>query len=112
MGQQGRAILQPMTIPAIRIATPADAAAFARLNALFNEVTLSETLAARHLTTCAERVLLAACEDMCRAASVNNIMICTGHHNHAAQRLYRGMGFVDDDIRLRKSLVGENPAPS
>ena len=42
-----------------RLATPADADAFIRLNALFNDVTLTRAQAAKNLATCAERVILA-----------------------------------------------------
>ena len=134
-----------------RLATPADAAEFVRLNALFNEITLPLDLAAKQLAQCAERVILAevdgqpvgfACllilqmvcyadlgaevtelfveqaqrgqgigrmllqhaERICRAAGATNITICTGFDNAPVQRLYGHFGFVEDDMRLRKSL--------
>ena len=134
-----------------RIATPRDAADFIRLNAIFNEITLTQAQAAKNLATCTERVILAevdgravgfACvlmlqlvcypefgaeitelfvdeahrrqgvgaallqhaEQLCREVGANNITICTGFDNVMAQRLYHKLGYINDDIRLRKKL--------
>ncbi len=51
-----------MTAIQTRIATPADAVDFVRLNAAFNEVTLTREQAEANLSTGADRVILAIAE--------------------------------------------------
>lgn len=122
-----------------------------RLNAAFNEVTLTIEQAEKNLRNAGDRVLLAtfdgqiagfacllviqlACygepsaevtelyvepsfrrqgvakalmmhaEALARASGAGEMIICTGWDNMAAQQLYHGLGYKNNDVQLVKGL--------
>ncbi len=56
----------------------------------------------------AARALLAALEDLARAAGAHEVVVRTDFYNHPAQSLYRACGYVHQDIALVKALQPEH----
>ena len=54
------------------------------------------------------RALVAYAEKLALEAGADALMLLTGHDNHAAQRLYRTLGYDDLDQALIKPLPADN----
>ncbi len=50
------------------------------------------------------QVLMQHAEHLAHAAKATEITVCTGWDNMAGQQLYHGLGYVNDDLKLAKTL--------
>jgi ribosomal protein S18 acetylase RimI-like enzyme len=51
------------------------------------------------------RALVALAERLAIAGGARELLVLTDFDNHAAQALYRSLGFAEDDLALRKGLA-------